>query len=148
MELMEIITSSVSLFMAISFILIVLSYIIFKIKDYSRIKAHARVNIRNSTVLSHDLTSIQRPEYLSTRNSQNHQQITGREITFQNTNRSPCRDKQIKRDFSKFKVLNETSTARSGAAMNLKMRTDNIFELYSQNEQERMHKLKLAVSYK
>jgi hypothetical protein len=47
MELMEIIKSSLSIFSIVSFVFIITSYTIFKIKDRTRIKPYLRVNMQS-----------------------------------------------------------------------------------------------------
>jgi hypothetical protein len=47
MELTEIIKSTLSIFTVITFIFIIVSYIIYKIKDRTRIKPFLRINSRN-----------------------------------------------------------------------------------------------------
>jgi len=48
MELMEIIKSSLSIFSVVSFVFILTSYTIFKIKDRTRIKPYLRVNMQKN----------------------------------------------------------------------------------------------------
>lgn len=244
MELMEIIKSSISLLMILAFILIFLSYVVFKIKDRSRIKPYLRVNmqenaagniasvppaveqikkeqifkeaklkqeqfqhehiLRNEQLLRNDQLKLEQlrhaqvqieeqfarsSQYINQSNFQQTpvhnidllrtekvkhelnyrqekirlEQIRQEQIKLEQIKNEQLRrehllrqESQLKHDIrnsgNKFRVVNERTPIFQNAVPVMQFannsRSANIYDLYSQNEQERMHKLKLANSYK
>lgn len=206
MELMEIIKSSVSLFTIFLFSLVILSYVIFKIKDRSRIKPYMRVNLQeNSTDNDVTITSksksvseekrhldhlrqiqIKKDEQVaintpqeSVKNIESDNQQKAKEkhlVRQQQLRLEQLRQEQLKLDQikmeqhrrekaitqekiikqaiarnsnNKFMVVNEPTAFQTAVpAIQFSTISGNIYDLYSHNEHEKMHKLKFAGNFK
>ena len=146
MELMEIIKSSLSIFSAVSFVFIITSYTIYKIKDRTRIKPYLRVNMQSP----YNDFIIEEIEQEKTSPVQKMEEIPVP---------SPI-EEEIKfkpQVHERFKIVNVKNTVEQVYVPEPKVEIEkpvrkiklnsaklNIYELYSETN-EKMHKLKLAV---
>jgi len=159
MELMEIIKSSLSIFSAISFVFILTSYTIYKIKDRSRIKPYLRVNMQSN---KNDLIieEIVHEKKIIPIVQNEEKQLAVQLI------QSPVQNELLSRQameirmplaHERFKIVNLPVTAeqnnifkpnqeilRPTKKIKLNNKNKNIYEFYSESN-EKMHKLKLAV---
>lgn len=163
MELMEIIKSSVSIFTMMMFGLVILSYVIYKFKDQTRPKPYERVleiqkteamampkeymminQMSNDKILQEKYKQEQlfRQEHLRVEQQRQEQmKINQMNWDIQNRNyKNQDMQRRSQLPENKFRVVNPI--IRTEPAYMSK----NIFELYSQNEKEQMHKLKLAAN--
>lgn len=146
MELMEIIKSSLSIFSVISFVFILTSYTIFKIKDRSRIKPYLRVNVQsmyNDYILEESVIEVKKP-------------IPETAVVKENILPKEIIDPKIIQVHERFKIVNtnpveqkyvpdpEREIEKPIRKIKLNSNKLNIYELYSDSN-EKMHKLKLAV---
>ena len=154
MELIEIIKSTLSIFSAVSFVFIVVSYTIFKIKDRTRIKPYLRVNIQSP--INNMIIEERIQEELQHANEnwvKNNELISRAQKPQEAVVNQPARIPLQNR----FKIINENKpldkvtkpepevVKEKPQKIKVSKEKKNIYDLYSQTD-EKMHKLKLAVN--
>lgn len=151
MELMDIIKSSVSLFSGIMLGLVILSYIFYKFKEQGRAKPYERLledqkaadEKRIEELLIQKKMyqeNLYRQEQLMIEQQRQQQLKYNSEMRRKNI---PVNQNAFQREVmaeNRFRVVNTPGMSPSSYT------APRIYELYSQNEKEQMHKLKLAAN--
>jgi hypothetical protein len=170
MELMEIIKSSLSIFSGISFVFILASYTIFKIKDRSRIKPYLRVNAQsaNNNVIIQEPVKAEKLN-VEKRNNAPLQMEANKIVVPQpaapiqqrplnaDINFRPAKEFRLPQANERFRIVKPDTQVQenwwstpepilelSNKRIRLNNENRNIYEFYSDTN-EKMHKLKLAV---
>lgn len=152
MELMEIIKSSLSIFSAVSFVFIITSYTVYKIKDRTRIKPYLRVNMQsayNDFILEEIVEEIITPA----EKKADKQKTDEEDIKL-----NQSADVKMPQVHERFKIVNSikpvdpkfiplSASELEKPARKIKLNSSklNIYEFYSDTN-EKMHKLKLAIN--
>lgn len=135
MELMEVIKSSVSIFSVFTVALVILSYIIFKVKDKTRVKPYERLAGQDALLQEQNRLEKIRREQMNMERARQAGLRQENQILMQPVQRreaAPIIE-------NRYKIIN-TPNINNGPIN----QPVNIFDLYSRNINEPMHKMKLS----
>ena len=159
MELMEIIKSSLSIFSTISFVFILTSYTIFKIKDRSRIKPYLRVNMQsnNNDFILEEIVQEVKTSTLEKNDDKLSAAQLNQSSVEEDIKLKQAVDLKTLKVHERFKIINpkkpveqvyipepKPEIEKPNKRIRLNSDKKNIYEFYSDTN-EKMHKLKLAV---
>jgi hypothetical protein len=150
MELMEIIKSSLSIFSAVSFVFIITSYTVYKIKDRSRIKPYLRVNMQSAyndfileEIVEEKITPVEK--IVENKKAVEEESIKLKQDTDVKVHERFKIVNSIKPVDPKFIPVSASELEKPAKRIKLNSAKLNIYELYSDTN-EQMHKLKLALN--